>query len=150
MVIAFLAWLASGLQAGVALPKLEEPWRSESPADVAVCAKRGQQYRIDKSVLEASRAAEARPPKPPIVADNDSTKGCVGPMACQGDMIPLVGMAMVAAKAAALAASGEDWREAIRTHEDEYRLCKQAEARRARDRKPRIGIAFSNQNAPTR
>ena len=37
-------------------------------------------------------------------------------------MIPLVGMALTALKAAVLASQGEDWREAFKTHPDEYRI----------------------------
>jgi hypothetical protein len=50
-------------------------------------------------------------------------------------------MALVAAQAVSLAAHGDDWREAIRTQPDEYRLYQQAEAKRASERKIRIGIA---------
>jgi hypothetical protein len=53
-------------------------------------------------------------------------------------------MGLTVARAAALAARGDDWRDAIRIHEDEYRLYKAAEARRARDRRPHIGFSVGH------
>jgi hypothetical protein len=116
--------------------------KTPHPSDLIICGKRRDPYRIDPNVLEASREVDALPPKPPVTADATvNGNGCVGPSTCQGGVIPLVGMAIVAAKAAALAANGDDWREAIRIHEDEYRLYKQAEERRARERRPRFGFS---------
>jgi hypothetical protein len=120
------------------------PCESGTTADILVCGKRGDHFRIDPNVLEADRAANARPPKPPAHADEATASGCVGPNACKDGVIPLVGMALAAAKAAALAANGDDWRDAIRTHQDEYRLYKQAEERRRKERGVKIGIAVGN------
>jgi hypothetical protein len=118
--------------------------QNDKPDDVIVCGKPGQPYRIDSSVLAASRAANARPPKPPVTADTLPSNNCVGPDSCSGGVIPLVGMALVAAEAASLAAHGDDWRDAIRTQPDEYRLYEQAEARRESERKVRIGITAAS------
>lgn len=115
--------------------------KSDNADEVVVCAKPGDRYRIDSSVLEAGRARDALPPKPAPDANRVASNGCVGPASCTGAVVPLVRMALVAARAAALAANGDDWRDAIRTHEDEYRLYQQAEKRRASERKVRIGIA---------
>lgn len=117
--------------------------KGDHPEDVVVCGKPGQPYRIDPVVLEANRAANAKPPKPPVTADSVPTNGCIGGMSCEGGFIPLVGMALVAAEAVSLAAHGDDWRDAIRKQPDEYRLYQQAEAKRASERKVRIGIAAS-------
>ena len=117
-----------------------EACASEDPAEILVCGRPGDRFRIDPDVLEASRAREALPPKPAVTADASPAAGCVGPQACTGNSVPLVAMALVAAKAAALAIDGEDWREALRTRQDEYRLKKQAEERRARDHGIKIGV----------
>jgi hypothetical protein len=50
-------------------------------------------------------------------------------------------MALTAVKAAELAAHGDDWRDALRTHEDEYRLYKEAEERKAKERGIKISVA---------
>jgi hypothetical protein len=114
--------------------------KNRSPDQVVVCAPSRDHYRIDPSVLQASRELDALPPKPPVTADAATGGGCVGGrgQGCTGDGIPLIAMALVAATAAELAAKGDDWRDAIRIHQDEYRLYKEAEARRAEERKPKI------------
>lgn len=114
---------------------------SNDPAAVVVCGRPGERYRIDPSVLEAMRAREAAPPQPDGSAEAAATvPGCIGPQACGGAPLPLVGVALKTLEAATLAATGEDWREAFRTHEDEYRLYQQSQQRRARDRRPKIGF----------
>jgi hypothetical protein len=108
-------------------------------AEIIVCGGSTGRFRIDPTVMEASRIREAPPPKPELDATKVSAKsGCVGPNACDGGVIPLVRMALVAARAAALAANGEDWREALRTKADEYRLYEERKDRRDRERKVRV------------
>lgn len=124
-----------------AVSSLPDACKSAKPDEVIVCGKPGQRYRIDPNVLEADRAANALPPKPPVQADQAGASGCVGPNACKDGVIPLVGMALAAAKAAALAANGDDWRDAIRTQDDQYRLYKQAEERRRKERGVKIGVS---------
>lgn len=116
----------------------------KDPNAVVVCGRSSERYRIDRSVLEASRAHDAPPPKPQVMADTASDTGCIGGQGCTGGVVPLIGMALVALKAADLAAKGDDWRDALRTHEDEYRLYKQAEERKARERKVRIFPTIGN------
>ena len=114
-----------------------------SAAEIVVCKRRTTPYRIDPTVLEAERVHDALPPKPPIGADTVADSGCVGGQGggcTNGGVIPLVGMALTAVKAAELAAQGDDWRDAIRTQQDEYRLYKQAEERKAKERGVKIGI----------
>lgn len=102
----------------------------DDPATVVVCGRSQQQrYRIDPLVLEAGREAAALPPKQMLDATAD--QACIGPN-CGGGMIPLVGMALTAVKAAVLASHGDDWREAFRTHPDEYRAYEDAKARTSR------------------
>jgi hypothetical protein len=115
---------------------------SQDPAEILVCGRtKDDAYRIDRSVLEAMRAREAAPPKPDANAQAAAAApGCVGPLACGGAPVPLVGLALKTLEAASLAATGEDWREAFRTHQDEYRLYQQSQQRRARDRRPKIGF----------
>ena len=101
--------------------------KSNDPAEVVVCGRSQQRYRIDPQVLAANRAADALPPKPALDASRDSS--CTGPN-CGGGTIPLVGMALAVLKAAELAVQGDDWREAFRTHPDRYELYQQSEARK--------------------
>ena len=144
MIAGFVLMAAAAQADAGAAPKMPS-CPSADPAQVIVCGKAPGRYRIDPNVLEASRAVDGLPAKPPLRGDEAlADHGCVGPNVCGGGVIPLVGMAVVAAKAVALAAQGDDWRDAIRIHEDEYRLYKQAEARRASERKPHIGLEFSN------
>ena len=100
---------------------------SQSPAEVIICGSRPQRYRIDPDVLAATRAVHTPPLKPPL--DASTADSCVGPN-CGGGMIPLVAMALTAIKAMALAAQGDDWRDAFRTHPDEYRAYEQSKARK--------------------
>lgn len=127
-----------------ALPRANK-CRSSDPAEVVVCGRSQQPYRIDPHVLAATRAAEAPPPKPELDASRQTA--CVGPD-CGGGTIPLVGMALAALKAAELAAKGDDWREAFRTHPDQYRLY---EGSKAREKSGSIAIGISAGNkAPPR
>jgi hypothetical protein len=140
LLIGAAAQAAIGPTEGAAVSSLSQPCADESRAEIVVCAPPRNRYRIDPAVLDAQRVLEAPPPKPAVTADSAPASGCVGPDTCKSGTVPLVGMALVAAKAAALAAEGEDWRDALRIHEDEYRLYKQAEARRAKERKVRVGL----------
>src|SRR4051795_3792349 len=45
---------------------------------VLVGGRSSERYRIDRSVLEASRAHDAPPPKPQVMADTASDSGCIG------------------------------------------------------------------------
>ncbi len=118
--------------------------KSDNSADILVCGRPADRYRIDPAVLEAIRQREAAPAKPPLSPDTAPDTSCVGPQHCGDEVIPLVGMALVVAKAAALAANGDDWREALRTHEDEYRLYQQSEARKTEERRATFGISVRN------
>lgn len=103
--------------------------KSADASEVVVCGHSQERYRIDPTVLAATRAAEALPPKPPITGDVPEA-GCAGPNCGGGSYVPLVGMALTALKAAELAADGDDWREAFRTHPDEYRAYQSAKAKK--------------------
>ncbi len=115
-----------------------ESCKSSDPTAVVVCGRSQQRYRIDPNVLAAARAAEAPPPKPELDATNANT--CVGPN-CGGATIPLVAMALTALKAAELAAEGDDWKEAFRTHPDQY---KAYQASKAKKGKISIGVMAGN------
>lgn len=97
--------------------------QSDDPKTVVVCGRSQQRYRIDPTVLEATRQAEALPPKTDL--DATTVGSCIGPN-CGGGTIPLVGMALTAVKAAVLASEGQDWREAFRTHPDQYQVYQKA------------------------
>jgi len=121
--------------------------RSANGDEIVVCKHQGSPYRIDPKVLKAERARDALPPKPPVGTSQVADSGCVGGQGSgcmNGGVIPLVGVALAAVKAAELAAEGDDWRDAIRTHEDEYRLYKQAEERKSKERGVKIGVTAGN------
>jgi hypothetical protein len=115
--------------------------KSTNPAEVVVCGRSQQKYRIDPSVLAAERADEALPSKPALDASTDSS--CTGPN-CGGGTIPLVGMALVALKAAELAADGDDWREAFRAHPDTYRVYQDAKAKQTNQAHISVGVSAGN------
>ncbi|MGE5562389.1 MAG: hypothetical protein ACM3ZV_03685 [Bacillota bacterium] len=116
--------------------------KPDDPAEVVVCGRSQQPYRIDPGVLAATRAAEAPPPKPPLDASAD--QACVGPN-CGGGTIPLVGMALKAIEAVELAARGDDWREAFRTRPDQYRAYEEAKAK-AQQKKGGITVGITAGN----
>jgi hypothetical protein len=109
--------------------------KSSNPAEVVVCGRSAQRFRIDPNVLAATRALETARPKPPLDASTDQS--CTGPN-CGGGTIPLVGMALTALKAAELAARGDDWREAFRTHPDAYQVYEEAKAKKTK--RPHVSI----------
>lgn len=112
--------------------------KETDPTEVVVCGRSPQRYRIDPDVLAAARAAEAPPPKPSL--DATTANPCVGPN-CGGATIPLVAMALTAIKAAELAAEGDDWKEAFRTHPDQYKAYQQSKAKGGIS----IGVTAGNQ-----
>jgi len=116
--------------------------KSNDSAEVVVCGHSQQRYRIDPFVLEAAREVEALPATQPASGDVPQAT-CVGPE-CGGGMIPLVGMALTAAKAAILAANGDDWRDAFRTHPDEYRAYEDAKTKESKKGHLTIGVAGGN------
>jgi len=154
MVIGLLITAAQAAASPSATPDIASALRAESRtaatcrndkgAEIVVCGRQISPYRIDPTVLQAQRARDALPPKPPVGAAVVADNGCVGGQGggcMNGGTIPLVGMALTAVKAAELAAHGDDWRDALRTHEDEYRLYKQAEERKAKERGIKISVA---------
>lgn len=105
----------------------QPPNCSSDATQVVVCGRSSPKYRIDPDVLAAARAAEAPPPKPN--PDASQQIACVGDHCGGGNYVPLVGMALKAVKAAELAAQGDDWREAFRTHPDQYQAYQQSKQR---------------------
>ena len=99
--------------------------KSDEPDAVVVCGRSQHRYRIDPDVLAAERATEAPPPKPPLTAD-DAQTACIGAQCGTGGVVPLIPMALKAIEAAELAADGDDWRDAFRTHPDQYSAYEQA------------------------
>ena len=93
------------------------------------------------SSLASRRAGDANPPQP--LLDASTEQSCVGPD-CGGATIPLVGMALVALKAAELAVEGDDWREAFRTRPDAYKAYQDAKAKEAK--RPRVSVGASAGN----
>jgi hypothetical protein len=112
---------------------------NDDPETVVVCGRSQKQFRIDPDVLAATRAANALPPKPPLNAM--TAEQCVGPNCGGGSYVPLVGMALTALKAAELAANGDDWRDAFRTHPDQYQLYQQEREKKGR---VRFGVTVGN------
>jgi hypothetical protein len=108
--------------------------KSDDPKAVIVCGRSQHRYRIDPGVLAAERAVETPAAKGPIsFVPASGQTACVGPKCGSGaDFIPVVGIALVALRAATLAAHGEDWRDAFRTHEDEYQAYQDSQAKQAK------------------
>src|SRR4051794_15217628 len=104
--------------------------KNDNPAEVVVCGRSQQRFRIDPLVLAATRAAEAVPPKPTL--DATAPAPCTGSQCGGGSYVPLIPMALKALKAAELAANGDDWREAFRTKPDQYEAYQADKAKRAR------------------
>lgn len=113
-----------------------------NPAEVVVCGRSTSRYRIDPGVLATERMADAKPPKGPITLEPEQAP-CVGSKCsdAHADFIPLVGMALIAARAAELAAQGDDWREAFRTRPDAYQAYEDAKAKQSK--KPHVTIGVS-------
>jgi hypothetical protein len=134
--------MAIGQTLGQALSSAAPAARSAAckvarPGEVVVCGHSQEKYRIDPTVLAATRAADAAPPKPAL--DATAVNPCTG-QDCGGGTIPLVGMALTALKAAELAADGDDWRDAFRTHPDAYQQYQAATASAARKGHISIGV----------
>lgn len=108
--------------------------RNDNPSEVIVCGRSEQRYRIDPDVLAATRQSEALPSKPQL--DASTAEPCTGPNCGGGSYVPLVGMALTAIKAAELAAAGDDWRDAFRTHPDQYKIYQQSK----QSKRPSISI----------
>jgi hypothetical protein len=117
--------------------------KETDPNEVVVCGRSPQRYRIDPNVLAASRAAEAPAPKSSLDATT-ANAACVGPD-CGGATIPLVALALTAIKAAELAAQGDDWKEAFRTHPDQYKAYQQSKAKGGIS----IGVTAGNRRPAT-
>ena len=118
--------------------------RSSGPQEVLVCGRAARQYRIDPVVLATERRHEALPSKPPLAPDAAPDNSCVGPRHCGDAVIPLVGVALAAAKAAVLASQGDDWRDAFRTRADAYATYEEEKA------KPHISIGVQARTAGRR
>ena len=121
-----------------AAPAAPHACESSNPAEVVVCGRSRRAYRIDPNVLAATRAVEAPPAKPALDASVDNS--CTGPN-CGGATIPLVGMALTALKAAELAADGDDWREAFRTHPDAYQAYQDAQRKQGGGAHVSVGVS---------
>ena len=104
--------------------------KSDDPNTVIVCGRSQQRFRIDPTVLAATRRAEALPPKAPL--DATGAQPCTGSQCGGGDFVPLIPMALKALKAAELAIEGDDWREAFRTRPDQYQAYQAEQAKRGK------------------
>lgn len=105
--------------------------KSDDPETVVVCGRSQQQrFRIDATVLAATRRAEALPPKAPL--DATGAQPCTGSQCGGGDFVPLIPIALKALKAAELAIEGDDWREAFRTRPDQYQAYQAEQAKKGK------------------
>src|SRR4051812_45311570 len=112
MVIALLIWAAQAAASPPAAPAAvpdiagalrvenrngSEACKSKPAAEIVVCKRQGSPYRIDPNVLQAQRAHDALPPKPPVGAETVADSGCTGGRGAgctNSGVIPLVGMAL--------------------------------------------------------
>jgi hypothetical protein len=109
------------------------PCPSGDPQSIVVCAQRGQAYRLDSNVIDASRQAEANGRSASSAAPPAQAVCAASPMGCGTGLegLDLANVAIVAGTTAVRAAKGEDWRRAFRTGgADEYQLYRQAKQRR--------------------
>ena len=104
--------------------------KRDDPDTVVVCGRSKQRFRIDPTVLAATRRAEALPPKAPL--DATGAQPCTGSQCGGGDFVPLVPMALKTLKAAELAIEGDDWREAFRTRPDQYQAYRAEQSKRGK------------------
>lgn len=117
-----------------------KPCTSEqADADVTVCARRPDDFRIDPGVLAGERALNAPPQDLRTGQQKAIVRDCHAEWTkCQGSgVVPLLPAALKALQAAALAAKGEDWREAFRTKPDEYQAYRAEQERR----RPRVSVS---------
>ena len=146
-----LAWPAAAQQPQQAPPRLDLSGPAEGeckPAaegEVVVCGERGPSpYRIDPDVLGVMRAKELaeNPPRPATAVPGGDPCG-VGPNGCPGEgAVPLLAIAITAAKVAVKAIQGEDWREPLRTGPTDYE--RHLEAKKQREKsKPRVSVGIS-------
>ncbi|QIL03172.1 hypothetical protein G7078_10550 [Sphingomonas sinipercae] len=116
-----------------------------APNEVVVCGKREPNYRLDPAALATARARDALPAAPDPTAALANASPCsagIGPQGCTGKAdIDFVAVGLLAAKAAAAAAQGEDWRETFRTRPDEYNEYRAAKDRENRKR-PHVTLGF--------
>ena len=164
----FRGLLVSGVLAVVAAPAAAQPaaaprldlgsaargCKAAEPGEVVVCGERGgDTYRIDPEVLavERSREPPSRSRPPDYLSVNDQSCVPHGANGCPGrDVVPVLPMAVVAAKAAVLAIQGEDWRDPLRTRPDSYRLYREEKAKSEQARRPSASIGFGAGQAPDR
>jgi hypothetical protein len=141
-----LLWLG-GVDAPATI-KIGEACPAPQGQDIVVCGApdRNSAFRIDPSVLAVGREKN----DPGIVASNrdpaaDTPCPSYGLKLCQGrDTVPILAIARVAARSAALAISGEDWREPLRTRPDDYSIYREAKAKEERQvsaRRVRVGLS---------
>lgn len=137
------ASVAAAEEPALAAPAVSDPCTSVRPDEITVCGQRdqGERYRIDPGVLGAERAANANPEPNRNVSVKPEKCPPHGPRCSGQGAIPISAIALVAAKTAVLAATGEDWRKPLGLNDkayDEYRAAKAKEERRRQERKVRV------------
>ncbi|HEY1213608.1 MAG TPA: hypothetical protein VGE93_08250 [Bryobacteraceae bacterium] len=116
---------------------VESACPERNPRDIVVCGQRGQAYRVDPNVMDASRhvqanersatsavpAAQALCARPPVGPPPPCGQGL--------GSLDLANVAIVVGTTAVRAAKGEDWKSIFRpSGPDEYQLYKEAKRRR--------------------
>lgn len=134
-------------EAPIRIDLLARPCRNDGQADVTVCARPRDIYRIDPNVLAAQRAREALPVDTRSSQERSQVADCTKEIgACQGGgVIPILPGVVRTITAAVLAAKGEDWRQPFRDKPDEYQAYRTEEAQR----KSRISVGVSASNGTT-
>ena len=123
---------------------LARPCRDDGQADVTVCARPRDDFRIDPDVLAGQRAREALPVDTRSAQQRSQVADCTKELtACQGGgVIPVLPGIVRAVTAGVLAAKGEDWRQAFRDRPDEYQAYQSQRAQRKA--RIRIGVSAGN------
>jgi len=131
--------------APIRIDLLNRPCRSDKEADVTVCARPRDDYRIDPSILAAQRRREALPIDTRSPQERSQVADCTKELsACQGGgVIPILPGVVRTITAVVLAAKGEDWRQPFRDKPSEYENYQAEQAQR----QSRITVGVSASNA---
>ncbi|WP_152569529.1 MULTISPECIES: hypothetical protein [Sphingomonas] len=123
---------------------LARPCKDDGDADVTVCARPRDDFRIDPNVLAGQRAREALPVDTRSPQERSQVADCTKEVGqCQGGgVIPILPGVVRTVTAVVLAAKGEDWRQPFRDKPDEYQAYRAYQAEQAR-RKSRVSVQVS-------
>jgi len=113
----------------IVIPIIESKCLTPTEAEIVVCGRKDDRYRIDPTVLAAIRIRDSRGGPRPEAHTTMFDEGCspVGGFSCRGqNVVPVSSILLVAATALIKIAKGEDLRPMLHTVPNEYELYQQA------------------------